>query len=131
MKWEWMAVMAVTSGLMLGGCGKSSSNGSAQSSSTQKTNTSQSAASSSQKPTVAAGASLYKKSCASCHGASGKGTGKGPRLASPSNVLKRYGTKAQLQKFIAHNMPASNPGSLSTQQAANATEYVWHIAGGK
>lgn len=76
-----------------------------------------------------AGASLYVRDCQSCHGRGGTGTSTAPRLAKPSSVVKTFGTEASLAAFIAHNMPASNPGSLKPQQAANAAAYVWHLAG--
>lgn len=80
---------------------------------------------------VSAGQSVYSSTCASCHGSGGTGTGKAPRLAHPSNIMTRYGSEAALEVFIAHNMPASNPGSLSTGDAVNVAAYVWRIAGGK
>ncbi len=78
---------------------------------------------------VAAGAKLFASTCESCHGKGGTGTGSAPRLASPSTVGAQFGTQAALESFIAHNMPANNPGSLNAQQAANAAAYVWHLAG--
>jgi cytochrome c len=78
---------------------------------------------------VAAGARVYAASCISCHGPSGTGTNKGPRLAHPSNVVATYRTESALYVFVAHNMPANNPGSLTTHDAVNVSTYIWHIAG--
>ncbi|NMP21790.1 c-type cytochrome [Sulfobacillus harzensis] len=75
------------------------------------------------------GASLFARDCQSCHGRGGGGTSRAPRLAKPSSVVATFGTESALASFIAHNMPANNPGSLSPQQAANAASYVWHLAG--
>lgn len=79
---------------------------------------------------VAAGSHVYAASCISCHGPNGTGTSKGPRLAHPSNVVSKYGTESALYVFVAHNMPANNPGSLTTRNAVNVSTYIWHIAGG-
>lgn len=77
----------------------------------------------------AKGAKVYAASCASCHGAKAQGTASGPRLKTP-NLRHRFLSEAKLQEFIAHNMPASNPGSLSAAQAYNVSWYVWKLAGG-
>lgn len=80
---------------------------------------------------VADGSRFFASACASCHGRTGTGTASGPRLAKPSNVITQFKTETALESFILHNMPADNPGTLSTKNAANAAAYVWHIAGGK
>ncbi len=80
---------------------------------------------------MAQGAKIYAATCETCHGKGGTGTGKAPRLASPSSVGAQFKTQGALDAFILHNMPANNPGSLSPQQAANVSAYVWHISGGK
>lgn len=77
------------------------------------------------------GAKLYTSTCESCHGKGGTGTGKAPRLASPSSVVAQFKTQGALEAFVLHNMPANNPGSLSPQKAANVSAYVWHLSGGK
>lgn len=76
---------------------------------------------------VAAGAKLYASSCQVCHGKAGVGTSSGPRLARPSAVPTQFKTEASLVAFIAHNMPATKPGSLSPSQASDAGAYVWSI----
>lgn len=76
---------------------------------------------------IAAGAKLYASSCQVCHGKGGMGTSSAPRLARPSAVATQFKTQASLVAFIAHNMPATKPGSLSPSQAADAGAYVWSI----
>ena len=76
---------------------------------------------------VTAGAKLYTSSCQVCHGKAGMGTSSGPRLARPSAVATQFKTEASLVAFIAHNMPATKPGSLSPSQASDAGAYVWSI----
>ncbi len=78
---------------------------------------------------IAAGSKLFASTCQVCHGKGGVGTSTAPRLAKPSPVASKFVTEPALEAFIAHNMPATSPGSLSRQQASNAAAYVWHIAG--
>jgi mono/diheme cytochrome c family protein len=77
---------------------------------------------------VAAGATLFRARCQSCHGKDGTGTSSAPRLAKPSPVASTFPTQAQLAAFIHHNMPADAPGTLTTQQANQVAAYVWQIA---
>ena len=77
---------------------------------------------------VSAGSKLFASTCQVCHGKGGVGTSTAPRLAKPSAVISQFGTQAALEAFIAHNMPATKPGSLTPQQASNAAAYVWQIA---
>jgi len=79
--------------------------------------------------TVPAGTTVYRADCASCHGSGGVGASNGPRLAKPSNVVSTYSSQAQLEVYVAHSMPTTNPGSLSAKDAADVAAYVWHIAG--
>lgn len=138
MRWDWPLGIILGVGI-LAGCGTASPEKAGQTAQNKVKPTGnqgksmKKAAAPSAKPfvpTVAAGSKLFSKSCASCHGKGATGTGKGPRLAS-SSIITRYGTEVQLEKYIEHNMPANNPGSLTAQQAANAAAYVWSIAGGK
>ncbi|MCL6562025.1 MAG: cytochrome c [Firmicutes bacterium] len=78
----------------------------------------------------ARGAKVFAASCASCHGAKAQGTASAPPLKT-ANLLHRFGSEAKLREFIAHNMPASNPGSLSAAQASDVSWYVWKLAGGR
>lgn len=83
-------------------------------------------------PNMAAGAKLFARSCATCHGSGGIGTHGAPRLAAPSGVPTTFGGHVhRMERFIAANMPANHPGSLSPTEVKDVTAYVWHIAGGK
>ncbi len=81
----------------------------------------------SSKGNITAGTKLYASTCQVCHGKGGMGTSSGPRLARPSALATEFKTQASLVAFIAHNMPATKPGSLSASQAANVGAYVWSI----
>ncbi|SMC01854.1 Cytochrome C oxidase, cbb3-type, subunit III [Sulfobacillus thermosulfidooxidans DSM 9293] len=74
------------------------------------------------------GAKLYASTCQSCHGKAGAGTSQGPKLAASPTVVSRFGTETALEAFIAHNMPATNPGSLSSSQSRNVSAYIWNLA---
>jgi len=71
---------------------------------------------------VAAGAKTYAASCSKCHGANLEGVsapalrGAGSGLAGDS-VSEAY-------KFIATQMPAGNPGSLSSTEYTNVMAYI-------
>lgn len=82
-------------------------------------------------PAVRAGMALFKRDCVTCHGVGGNGTNSAPRLSAPSGVASTFGSPTQLKTFIEANMPANNPGSLSSVQASNLAQYVWAIAQGK
>ncbi|WP_053961162.1 c-type cytochrome [Sulfobacillus thermosulfidooxidans] len=80
---------------------------------------------------VKAGAIVFQRDCASCHGPQGIGTTGAPRLAAPSGVVSTFGDVAKLKTFIATHMPANHPGSLDAKDATTVSQYVWHIAEGK
>ncbi len=80
---------------------------------------------------IKAGAVVFQKDCASCHGPSGIGTTGAPRLAAPSGVPSTFDNEPRLKTFIALHMPADHPGSLPAKQAIDVSQYVWHIAQGK
>jgi S-disulfanyl-L-cysteine oxidoreductase SoxD len=74
------------------------------------------------------GKELYAENCASCHGASGEGTKKAPRLVGlsqgalpleprPGQRLRKHEFKTALDvaEFASKNMPYGAPGSLPTQ----------------
>lgn len=76
---------------------------------------------------VARGKQLFEQHCASCHGAAGQGTVKAPPLVGPDALPLTPRPTAKLRKtefhtaqdvalFVAHNMPANKPGSLTTEQ---------------
>ena len=77
---------------------------------------------------AALGAKVYAEYCAECHGASGEGTDKAPRLvgldegalpldppASRKVRKEQFVTVADVANFAVMNMPANKPGSLSTK----------------
>lgn len=78
---------------------------------------------------VALGQTLYGQHCASCHGDSGQGTDKAPRVvgldqgalplkAPDSRKVRKedFVTVGDVAKFVVMNMPADDPGSLSQEQ---------------
>ncbi|MCY0907720.1 c-type cytochrome [Sulfobacillus sp. hq2] len=79
-------------------------------------------------PNITTGAKLYASTCQSCHGKNGAGTSQGPKLAASPTVVSRFGSETALEAFVAHNMPATDPGSLTPQQATNVSGYVWGLA---
>jgi cytochrome c len=80
---------------------------------------------------AATGAAVFRRSCASCHGTEGRGTGAAPRLMAPSGVVSSYHSESALYTFIRDNMPANRPGSLAPAQYRAVAAYVWQLAGGK
>ncbi len=73
------------------------------------------------------GSQIYAQQCALCHGADGAGTPPdfpalwGPAAYNDGAGMNRVSTMAA---FVQHNMPQSNPGSLSPQQAYDVAAYV-------
>ena len=138
-RWVWWVTGVVMFSFVAAGCGNSSAPAPSPSvkknaSKTRSTKKVWLGNSSSKTPplgSTAAGSKFFASTCQTCHGKGGAGTGMAPRLAKPSTVVARFGSPAALESFIAHNMPADNPGSLSSSQVANVSAYVWHIAGGK
>jgi cytochrome c len=78
---------------------------------------------------VALGQKLYADNCASCHGASGEGTGDAPRVvglkegalpldppASAKFRKTQFTTVMDVGAFVVQNMPPNKGGSLSTDQ---------------
>jgi thiosulfate dehydrogenase len=78
---------------------------------------------------AARGAALYAKHCAVCHGASGQGTDKAPRLVGldqgalpekppPERQLRDadFVTVADVAGFVVANMPLDQGGSLSNDE---------------
>jgi len=78
------------------------------------------------------GQALYDKTCASCHGQSGLGKWNRkngysvPPLAGDAAVTYAGGpaTVPVLAAFIKKQMPLSNPGSLTEQQALDISAYI-------
>lgn len=72
------------------------------------------------------GSSVYAQHCAQCHGGSLQG-GAAPALTGASwhkSIRTRFGTAGSLVDFASHNMPVSNPGSLTQQQYQDAVAYI-------
>jgi len=78
---------------------------------------------------VALGQSVYGEYCAQCHGDSGQGTDKAPRVVgldegalplNPPDTRKvrkeQFVTVADVANFVVMNMPANDPGSLSMRE---------------
>src|SRR5689334_18946571 len=78
---------------------------------------------------VARGQRLFAESCASCHGASGEGTPKAPRVVGlaqgalpldprPGQRLRKqqFRTVADVADFTMKAMPLNAPGSLSADE---------------
>lgn len=74
------------------------------------------------------GMDVYVDHCAKCHGDAGQGTDKAPRVVGldqgalpldpPASRQKRkeqFVTVADVANFVVANMPADDPGSLSTE----------------
>jgi thiosulfate dehydrogenase len=73
------------------------------------------------------GSQIYTQQCAVCHGADGAGTPPAiPALWGPDAYNSGAGMYkvATMAAFVQHNMPQSNPGSLSPQQAYDVAAYV-------
>ena len=67
---------------------------------------------------------LYKEQCASCHGDNLEGAGPMPPLAG-KDFLTQWGTKTvgDLFEKTHTSMPATAPGSLTPEQAAEITAF--------
>jgi thiosulfate dehydrogenase len=73
------------------------------------------------------GGLIYAAQCALCHGADGAGQSPTiPALWGPGAYSDGAGMNevAKMAAFVQHNMPQTNPGSLSPQQAYDVSAYV-------
>jgi thiosulfate dehydrogenase len=75
---------------------------------------------------AAAGATVFRASCARCHGADGEGTAAAPPVWGPRSYnigagMARVFTAAN---FIRKNMPFDQPGTLTDQEALDVAAYV-------
>jgi mono/diheme cytochrome c family protein len=74
------------------------------------------------------GESLYKQSCAGCHGAGLEGVDMSPALAGGSFVDKWIGqTLGDLFERIRTTMPRDRPGRLSRDVNADITAYILSV----
>jgi alcohol dehydrogenase (cytochrome c) len=71
------------------------------------------------------GATVYSGQCSQCHGVNLQG-GAGPALVGSTfqKYVGKSGTAASLYDFIAKQMPADKPGSLTQQQYLDVTAYI-------
>jgi len=74
---------------------------------------------------AASGAAVYTATCQQCHGVNLQGQA-GPALVGAAfrNYVGKAGTAASLEDFIAKQMPADKPGSLTQQQDLDVTAYL-------
>ncbi|CAB1128824.1 exported protein of unknown function [Candidatus Hydrogenisulfobacillus filiaventi] len=79
------------------------------------------------RPDIAAGRTLYRQTCSTCHGPAGGGTPSGPALNRGRQEPIPFASQTALTAFIQANMPANAPGSLSPAQAADVGAYVWTL----
>ena len=73
------------------------------------------------------GAALFAAQCASCHGSDGNGVGLTfPPLWGPESFNYGDGMDGveNMAAFVARNMPPTNPGSLTPQQAFDVSSYI-------
>lgn len=77
------------------------------------------------KPDPKQGQVIFQQTCAVCHGSTGQGVS-GPPLWGPNSFNAGAGMHklANMAAFVKNNMPASNPGSLTLQQATDVASYV-------
>lgn len=59
-----------------------------------------------------AGATLFEKHCAKCHGVAGKGTDRAPAVVG-EGALTRFTTAQDIFDFVSKEMPDDAPGSLT------------------
>jgi len=79
---------------------------------------------------AAAGAEIYGKQCASCHGAEMEGY-IGPALRGHAFqvITSRQTSADRLLLIISRNEPENNPGSLSEEQDSDVLAYILQLNG--
>ena len=75
---------------------------------------------------ITRGDEVFKSQCVACHQADGRGNGPIPALWGPKSfsIGASMAREERAASFIWHNMPQSNPGSLSPQQAFDVAAYI-------
>jgi thiosulfate dehydrogenase len=75
---------------------------------------------------AARGATLYRTTCARCHGPDGSGMANVPALWGPRSysIGASMARQERAASFIRHNMPFDKPGTLSDQDAYDVAAYV-------
>lgn len=76
-----------------------------------------------------AGAKTFAANCASCHGAKLQGVS-APSLVGPASGLSTSDVH-DAYTFISTQMPAGNPGSLSTKEYTDVTAFILQKNGHK
>jgi len=66
----------------------------------------------------------YLRSCAGCHGAELRGGETGPPLIGSAFQRRWYALPQELESFVRHTMPPTNPGSLSAADYAAAVAHI-------
>ncbi|MDR7486725.1 MAG: cytochrome c [Armatimonadota bacterium] len=69
------------------------------------------------------GRTVFRSSCATCHGPEGQG-GEGPTLIGPTSVVRGYRTAQTLFDFVSANMPFNAPGSLKAEDYWDVLAFV-------
>jgi mono/diheme cytochrome c family protein len=71
------------------------------------------------------GEALYKEQCAACHGDNLEGSGPMPPLAGKDFLANWTGkTVGDLYEKVQTTMPATAPGTLTPEQAADTVSYM-------
>jgi PQQ-dependent dehydrogenase (methanol/ethanol family) len=74
---------------------------------------------------AASGAAVYSATCQQCHGVNLQGQSGPPLVGAPFRTyVGKAGTAASLEDFIARQMPADKPGSLTQQQYLDVTAFL-------
>lgn len=72
---------------------------------------------------ASAGMTLYSQKCQGCHGQNGM-NGRAPQLNGRADLLTKYGNAAALYEKIHTTMPRNAPGTLTEEQALDATAMI-------
>ena len=70
------------------------------------------------------GETVWKDSCAGCHGDGGEGKGKKNPAVVGDKALGKVKTAAELETYIKEKMPKDDPGTLSDDQAWAVTAWI-------
>lgn len=76
---------------------------------------------------IARGEQLYaSKTCVTCHGPEGKGAGPIPALWGPTSysIGASMAREERAASFIMHNMPQTQPGMLTAQEAFDLAAFI-------
>jgi mono/diheme cytochrome c family protein len=88
---------------------------------------------------IESGRQVFAEQCASCHGETGQGTDDGPSIAGkdalplePRPGAKRtvqFRSGADVYSFVAANMPADDPGTLTPEQYSAVVAFAFSVNG--